>query len=78
MREIRNMGELRLERQKVKYKIRYLEDELKDQSTLTVHAFKKYVRNMAFETGMKIVLGLFLQKRKNRKQKEKEQALDSS
>lgn len=67
MKELRNMRELKLKKQNLKYKLQYLEDKLKDQSEDTVKAFTGYIRNLAFETGMKIVLSLLFRKRKHQK-----------
>lgn len=69
------MRELRLKRQSLTYKLHHLEDQLKSQSDRTVHAFTGYVRDLAFETGMKIAVGLLLRyrkKAKSKKEKEKE------
>lgn len=69
------MRELHLKRQSLRYKLHHLEDQLKSQSDRTVHAFTSYVRDLAFETGMKIAMSLLLRyrkKAKSRQEKEKE------
>ena len=67
MKELRNMRELKLKQQSLKYKLQYLEDKLKDRSADTLNAFTGYIGNLAFEAGMKIVLSLLLRKRKHQK-----------
>ncbi|MGQ7869624.1 hypothetical protein [Sunxiuqinia sp. sy24] len=76
MKGIRNMRELKLKRQNLRYKSRYLEEKLKDHSEETVQAFTSYVKNIAFETGMKIALQLFFRNRKDKKSTESESATE--
>lgn len=71
------MSELKFRRQSVKYKLKFLEDELKDHSQETLHVFKGYLRNVAFETGLKIVLALFFRRRKRKRKKPENERLSS-
>lgn len=72
MKGIRNMRELKLKRQNLRYKSRYLEEKLKDQSGEAIQAFTGYVKNLAFETGLKIALQLFFRHRKHQKEADPE------
>lgn len=70
MKSIRNMRELKLRKQNLRYKSRHLEDKLNDHVQEAMHDFSGYVRKVAFETGLKIALNLFFRKRKHREKGE--------
>lgn len=72
MKNIRNMRELKLRKQNLRYKSRHLEDKLNDHVQEAMHDFSGYIRRLAFETGLKIALSLFFRKRKQQVKNEKE------
>ena len=64
MKQIRNMRELGLMKQNLKYRLLYYEDKLKDRSGDTLWAVTGWFRKIAFEAGMRIMLNLFFSKKK--------------
>lgn len=76
VKKIRNMRELNLRKQSLRYKSRHLEDKLNDHLQEAIHDFSGYVRKVAFETGLKIALNLFFRKRKHREEDEKTEVAD--
>jgi len=76
MKNIRNMRELQLRKQSLRYKSRHLEDKLNDHMQAAMHDFSGYIRKVAFETGLKIALNLFFRKRKRRDEHEKAEMTD--
>ena len=76
VKKIRNMRELNLRKQSLRYKSRHLEDKLNDHLQEVMHDFSGYVRKLAFETGLKIALNLFFRKRNHREEDEKTEAAD--
>ena len=68
MKQIRNMRELKLVKQNVNDRMLYLEDKLKVNYTDAMWALTGWFKGIAFITGMKMVLGLFFNKKKKKKQ----------
>jgi hypothetical protein len=61
------MRELELKKQNVNYRMLYLEDKLKVHYNDAMWAVNGWFRGIAFITGMKMVLGLFFNKKKKKK-----------
>lgn len=67
MKPIRNMRELELVKENLNYKILHLEGKMADHAENTIDAVTHRVKELAFETGMKIILNLFFKKDKEEK-----------
>ncbi len=72
MKNIRNMRELQLKKQNLRFKSLHLEDKLNDHVQEAMHDFSGYIRKVAFQTGLKIALNLFFRKRTHQEKTEKE------
>lgn len=74
MRTIRTMRELKLLRQSLNYKSRHLEASLKGRSDQVMISVAGRLKEIAFETGLKIILNLFFRKNKKQRAKTKEES----
>ncbi len=71
MKKIKNMTELRLFKQKLKYREMLLEKELINSTAGLTEHFTNSLKNFAFDFGSRIVLSLFRDKQQKKKSGEK-------
>ena len=67
MKPIRNMRELELVKQNLNYKIKHLEEKMTGQADNALDAVTHRIKELAFETGMKMILNLLFKKKKGKK-----------
>jgi hypothetical protein len=67
MKQIRNMRELELRKQNLNDRMLYLEDKLKISYNDAMWAVTGWFKGIAFVTGMKMMLGLFFNRKKKKK-----------
>ncbi|HKJ42621.1 MAG TPA: hypothetical protein VKA27_11045 [Sunxiuqinia sp.] len=66
---MRNMRELELIKQNLNFKILHLEEKMADHAENTLDAVTHRIKELAFETGFKIITNLFFNKWKKGKNK---------
>ena len=67
MRKIKNMTELRLYKQKLKYQEMLLEKDLINTTAGLTEHFTNGLKDFAFDFGSRIILSLFRDKKKKKK-----------
>ena len=67
MKPMRNMRELELVKQNLNYKILHLEEKMTDHAEDTLDAITHRIKELAFETGFKIITNLLFNRGKKSK-----------